>query len=79
MSQTKLTIIKPKKTLSLKDFGEIWDYKELMYFFVWRDFKVRYKQTIVGKGWAIFQPFMTIVVFSLFFATILKIPSDGIT
>ncbi len=78
MSQTKLTIIKPKKTLSLKDFGEIWDYKELMYFFVWRDFKVRYKQTIVGIGWAIFQPFMTMVVFSLFFGTFLKIPSDGI-
>ena len=59
------------------DFRELWDYRELMYFFVWRDFKVRYKQTIVGVGWAIFQPFMTMIVFSLFFGKLLNIPSDG--
>lgn len=75
---SETTIIRPKKTFSLRDFKELWDYKELMYFFVWRDFKVRYKQTIVGIGWAIFQPFMTMVVFSLFFGKLLKIPSDGI-
>lgn len=75
---TNITIIRPKKILSLKDFQELWDYKELMYFFVWRDFKVRYKQTIIGIGWAVFQPFMTMVVFSVFFGTLLKIPSDGI-
>lgn len=72
-----VTIIRPKKVLSWRDFQELWEYRELMYFFVWRDFKVRYKQTIVGVGWAIFQPFMTMVVFSLFFGTLLKIPSDG--
>jgi lipopolysaccharide transport system permease protein len=72
------TIIRPKKVFSLRDFKELWDYKELMYFFVWRDFKVRYKQTIVGIGWAVFQPFMTMVVFSVFFGALLKIPSDGI-
>ncbi|MFA6077803.1 MAG: ABC transporter permease [Candidatus Paceibacterota bacterium] len=75
---TKVTIIKPKKVLSLRDFKELWDYKELLYFFVWRDFKVRYKQTIIGVGWAIFQPFMTMVVFSIFFGTLLKIPSDNV-
>ena len=74
----KLTVIRPKKTISLDDFREIWRYKELLYFFVWRDFKVRYKQTIIGIGWAIFQPFMTMVVFSLFFGKFLKIPSDGV-
>lgn len=78
MSKKLITIIRPKKTFSLRDLKELWDYKELMYFFVWRDFKVRYKQTIVGIGWAIFQPFMTMVVFSLFFGRLLKIPSDGI-
>ena len=78
MGNKTLTIIRPKKTFSLRDFKELWDYKELLYFFVWRDFKVRYKQTIVGIGWAIFQPFMTMVVFSLFFGKLLKIPSDGI-
>jgi lipopolysaccharide transport system permease protein len=73
-----ITVIKPKKSLSLEDLREIWRYKELLYFFTWRDFKVRYKQTVIGILWAIFQPFMTMVVFSLFFGTLLKIPSDGI-
>ncbi len=75
---SKITIIKPKKTLSLDDFREIWQYKELLYFFVWRDLKVRYKQTAIGVLWAIFQPFMTMVVFSIFFGMFLKVPSDGV-
>ena len=75
---SKVTIIRPKKVLSLEDLREIWRYKELLYFFTWRDFKVRYKQTAIGVLWAIFQPFMTMVVFSLFFGTLLKVPSDGI-
>ncbi len=74
----KVTIIKPKKVLSLDDFREIWQYKELLYFFVWRDLKVRYKQTAIGVLWAIFQPFMTMVVFSVFFGMLLKVPSDGV-
>ncbi len=73
-----VTIIKPKKTFSLEDVREVWRYKELLYFFVWRDIKVRYKQTVVGIGWAIFQPFMTMVVFSVFFGQLIKVPSDGI-
>ena len=72
------TIIKPKKTFSLEDVKEVWRYKELLFFFVWRDLKVRYKQTVVGIGWAIFQPFMTMVVFSVFFGKLIKVPSDGI-
>lgn len=77
-NMSKITIIRPKKVFSLEDLAEIWRYKELLYFFTWRDFKVRYKQTIVGILWAVFQPFMTMVVFSLFFGTLLKIPSDGV-
>ena len=73
-----ITIIRPKKTLSLEDFREIWRYKELLYFFTWRDLKVRYKQTVIGVLWSIFQPFMTMVVFSIFFGTLLKTPSDGV-
>lgn len=73
-----VTIIRPKKILSLEDFKEIWRYKELLYFLTWRDFKVRYKQTAIGVLWAVFQPFMTMVVFTLFFGTLLKIPSDGV-
>ena len=77
MSGTK-TKIRPKKTISLNDFKEIWVYKELLYFLTWRDLKVKYKQTIIGVGWAIFQPFITMVIFSVFFGKMLKVPSDGI-
>jgi lipopolysaccharide transport system permease protein len=73
-----VTIIKPKKTFSLNDLREIWRYKELLYFFTWRDLKVRYKQTTIGILWAIFQPFITMVVFSVFFGSLLKTPSDGV-
>ena len=57
---------------------ELWEYRELLYFLVWRDIKVRYKQTALGASWAIIQPFFTMVVFSLFFGRLAKMPSDGI-
>ncbi len=57
---------------------ELWAYRELLYFLVWRDIKVRYKQTALGAAWAIIQPFFTMVVFSLFFGSLAKMPSDGI-
>jgi lipopolysaccharide transport system permease protein len=63
--------------VSLK-LDELWQYRELLYFLVWRDIKVRYKQTTLGATWAIIQPFFTMVVFSLFFGKLAKIPSDGI-
>lgn len=75
---TTTIVIKPKKVFSVEDLKEVWRYKELLYFFTWRDFKVRYKQTAIGVLWAIFQPFITMVVFSVFFGTLLKIPSDGV-
>lgn len=59
-------------------FKEFWRYRELFFFFIWRDVKVRYKQTLLGVSWAIIQPFCTMVVFSLFFGRLAKIPSDGI-
>lgn len=58
--------------------AELWEYRELLYFLTWRDIKVRYKQTALGAAWAIIQPFLTMVVFSLFFGTLAKIPSDGV-
>lgn len=73
-----LTVIRPKKIFSWNDLRELWVYKELLYFFTWRDLKVRYKQTIVGAGWAIFQPFMTMVVFTVFFGNLAKMPSDNV-
>jgi lipopolysaccharide transport system permease protein len=57
---------------------ELWEYRELLYFLTWRDIKVRYKQTVLGAAWAIIQPFFTMVVFSLFFGRLAKMPSDGI-
>src|SRR5258707_1188011 len=60
------------------DLAELWAYRELLYFFVWRDIKVRYKQTIIGAAWAILQPVLTMLVFSLFFGKLAKIPSQGL-
>jgi len=57
---------------------ELWEYRELLYFLVWRDIKVRYKQTALGAAWAILQPVMTMMVFSVFFGRLAKVPSDGI-
>jgi homopolymeric O-antigen transport system permease protein len=71
-------IIRPSHgwvSLRLKD---IWEYRELLYFLAWRDIKVRYKQTVLGVAWAIIQPFFTMVVFSIFFGYLAKIPSDGL-
>ncbi|MEK9177929.1 MAG: ABC transporter permease, partial [Patescibacteria group bacterium] len=73
-----ITVIRPKKLFHFSDLKEIWQYKELLYFFTWRDLKVRYKQTAIGVAWAILQPFMTMVVFSVFFGGLAKIPSDGV-
>src|SRR5262245_7509180 len=61
--------------ISLK-LTELWEYRELIYFLMWRDVKVRYKQTVLGVAWAIIQPVATMVIFSLFFGLLAKIPSD---
>ena len=79
-SSTELPVIMIKPShgwVSLK-LDELWEYRELLYFLTWRDIKVRYKQTILGAAWAIIQPFFTMIVFSLFFGNLAKIPSDGI-
>ena len=60
------------------ELGELWRYRELLYFLVWRDVKVRYKQTVLGVGWAILQPVATMIVFSLFFGGLAGMPSDGV-
>jgi lipopolysaccharide transport system permease protein len=57
---------------------ELWEYRELLYFLIWRDVKVRYKQTALGAAWAVIQPLMTMIVFTIFFGRLAKMPSDGI-
>lgn len=58
--------------------NELWKYREVLYFLMLRDIKVRYKQTILGAAWAFLQPFLTMVVFSLFFGRLAGVPSDGV-
>ena len=58
--------------------GELWAYRELLYFLIWRDVKVRYKQTLLGAAWAILQPVLTMLIFSIFFGRLARMPSDGI-
>jgi lipopolysaccharide transport system permease protein len=70
--------IQPSRGWSALRLEEVWAYRELLYFLTWRDIKVRYKQTILGAAWAIIQPFFTMVVFSLFFGRLAKLPSDGL-
>jgi len=60
------------------DLPELWAYRDLIYFFIWRDIKVRYKQTVIGAAWAVLQPVLTMLVFSLFFGRLAKIPSQGL-
>lgn len=67
----------PRGWLDLR-LGEVWAYRELLYFFVWRDVKVRYKQTAIGVAWVVIQPLLTMGVFTLFFGRLAKLPSDGL-
>ncbi|MBM4442372.1 MAG: ABC transporter permease [Candidatus Rokubacteria bacterium] len=71
-------VIKPSPRWVALRLAEVWRYRELLYFLVWRDVKVRYKQTALGVGWAVIQPFFTMLVFSLFFGRLAGIPSDGL-
>ena len=71
-------VIEPRPGWRAFDAREFWAYRELLYFLVWRDIKVRYKQTVLGAAWAILQPLATAVVFTLFFGRLAGIGSDGL-
>lgn len=77
-SGAEVTRIRPRTGWRELNLKEIWQHRELLYFLSWRDVKVRYKQTALGAAWAILQPLMTMLVFSLFFGKLGKIPSDGL-
>ena len=70
-------IIEPPHSWFSLRLKEIWTFRELLYFFVWRDIKVRYKQTVLGISWAVLQPLITMVIFSIVFGKLAKISSDG--
>jgi lipopolysaccharide transport system permease protein len=72
-----VTLIRPGRNAIRIGPGELWANRELLYFLVWRDAKVRYKQTVLGAGWAVLQPLLTMGVFSIFFGRLAGVPSDG--
>lgn len=71
-------VIQRSKGLFHLDLWAVWEYRELLYFLVWRNVKVRYKQTVIGAGWVILQPLLTMVIFTVVFGNFAKIPSDGL-
>lgn len=73
-----ITYLRPSRGWSALNLADIWNYRELVYFLIWRDIKVRYKQTLLGAAWAIIQPFFTMVVFTIFFGRLAGVPSDGV-
>ncbi len=78
LSTTPILVIRPSRGWVSLKLHDLWDYRELLYFLVWRDIKVRYKQTALGAAWAVLQPFLTMVVFSVFFGRLAGISSDGL-
>jgi lipopolysaccharide transport system permease protein len=75
--ETSTIVVEPRSGLNLR-LNELWHYRDLLYFLVWRDIKVRYKQTALGASWAILQPVLATIVFSIFFGRLAKMPSDGV-
>ncbi len=74
---TAMRLIEPSNGWAPLRIGELWRYRELLYFLIWRDVKVRYKQTALGAAWAILQPLLTMLVFSVLFGSLARLPSDG--
>ncbi len=71
-------VIEPTRGWASLKFGAVWEYRELLYFLVWRDLKVRYKQTLLGVAWIVLQPVVSMVVFSVLFGGLLQVPSGGV-
>jgi lipopolysaccharide transport system permease protein len=70
--------IKPSSGFTALNLRDLWIYRELVFFMIWRDIKVRYKQTMLGAAWAVIQPLMTMIVFNFLFGQVAKVPTDGI-
>jgi lipopolysaccharide transport system permease protein len=78
VERTRMVDIEPQRGWVPLRPDDLWEYRELLYFLAWRDIKIRYKQTVLGAAWAIIQPFLMMVVFSIFFGRLGGIPSDGL-
>ncbi len=77
-SSRYVRVLRPRKSWAGLGLGQIWVYRELLYFFTWRNVKVRYKQTIIGAGWAVLQPFFMMIAFTLLFGRVANISTGGI-
>src|SRR5512145_3004026 len=69
--------IRPSAPIYALELGQLWEYRELLFFLIWRDVKVLYKQTLIGAAWAVIQPVMTMVIFTIVFSRFAKVSSDG--
>jgi lipopolysaccharide transport system permease protein len=78
MHDSKLRYIRPRGSLVEFAFKEIWEYRELLFFLVWKQIKIKYKQTALGISWALLQPFLAMIIFTVVFSTLADIPTDGI-
>jgi lipopolysaccharide transport system permease protein len=78
LPEKPLVIIKPQQSWVGLDLSHVWAYRELLYFLIWRDVKVRYKQTVLGVAWVILQPIITTLIFTIFLGKLARIPSDNI-
>ncbi|MEI6795349.1 MAG: ABC transporter permease [Methanomassiliicoccales archaeon] len=78
MSSDKVKYIRPKGSRLEFAFREIWEYRELLYFLVWKQIKTKYKQTAMGIGWAVLQPLLSMIIFTVIFSTLANIPTEGI-
>jgi len=76
--QPETVHIRPSTGLAALNLGDLWMYRELVLFMIWRDIKVRYKQTLLGATWAVIQPILTMLVFNFVFGTVAKVPTDGV-
>jgi lipopolysaccharide transport system permease protein len=72
------TVIEPPRKFELVNLAELWQFRELLFFLTWRDVKVRYKQTVLGAAWAVLQPTMMMVVFTVFFARMARVPAGDL-
>jgi lipopolysaccharide transport system permease protein len=77
-SELPRSVIEPSHGWGSLNLDELWSHRELVYFLIWRDIKVRYKQTALGASWAVLQPLLTMLIFSVFFGRLAKVPSDGV-
>src|SRR5688572_14261261 len=71
-------VVEPSRGLANFNLRELWDYRDLLLFLTWRDISVRYKQTVLGTAWAVVQPVLTMVIFTIFFGNLAGVPSDGV-